>query len=113
QDGVVRHRQAQIDELKATESVKSQIEVMLKKLEAIQHQILVAQQNASWATETLNFEEERYRLGAATIIEVTTAQSSFVQTQMELAALYSDYHILLAQLEKLVGTKLKSRSPSM
>lgn len=107
QEGRVRMREKEIEEIKRWESIKNEIALTAKQLEAIHRQIEVAQQNAVWATETLNFEEERYRLGATTIIEVMAAQSSFVQAQMELNNLIADYHITLARLESLVGKPLR------
>lgn len=63
--------------------------------------------NASRAREELSFAEERYKVGAATFLDVTTSRGTFEQAQIDrLNAIY-DYHRAFAALESAVGRPLR------
>jgi len=63
--------------------------------------------NAQKAREELAFAEERYRVGAATFLDVTTSRGTFEQAQIDrLNAMY-DYHRAYAALENAVGRPLR------
>ena len=63
--------------------------------------------NARAAREQLDAEEQRYRVGAATFLQVTQARGLFEQAQVDrLTAIY-DYHTAFAQLENAVGRPLR------
>jgi outer membrane protein len=63
--------------------------------------------NAQRAREELAFAEERYRVGAATFLDVTTSRGTFEQAQIDrLNAIY-DYHRAFAALENAVGRPLR------
>lgn len=63
--------------------------------------------NAQRAREQVAFAEERYRVGAATFLDVTTARSQNEQAQIDhLNAVY-DYHRAFAALESAVGRPLR------
>ena len=65
------------------------------------------EQNAQKAREELTFAEERYRVGAATFLDVITSRSTFVQAQSDrLRAIYT-YHQSFAALENAVGRPLR------
>jgi len=63
--------------------------------------------NAVRAREELAFAEERYRVGAATFLDVTTSRGTFEQAQIDrLNAIY-EYHRAYAALENAVGRPLR------
>jgi len=63
--------------------------------------------NAQRAREELAFAEERYKVGAATFLDVTTSRGTFEQAQIDrLNAIY-DYHRAFAALENAVGRPLR------
>ena len=63
--------------------------------------------NAQKAREELAFAEERYRVGAATFLDVTTSRGTFEQAQVDrLDAIYN-YHRAFAALESAVGRPLR------
>ncbi len=63
--------------------------------------------NATRAREELSFAEERYKVGAATFLDVTTSRGTFEQAQIDrLNAIY-DYHRAFAALENAVGRPLR------
>ena len=69
--------------------------------------IELQQVNAQRAREQVTFAEERYRVGAATFLDVTAARSQNEQAQIDhLNAIY-DYHRQFAALESAVGRPLR------
>jgi outer membrane protein len=76
-------------------------------LQTAQRTVEMQEINAAKAREELSFAEERYRVGGATFLEVTTSRGSFEQAQIDrLNAIY-DYHRAFAALESAVGRPLR------
>ena len=63
--------------------------------------------NAQRAREELSYAQERYRVGAATFLEVTTASGQFVQAQVDRVNAIYEYHRAFAALEAAVGRPLR------
>ena len=63
--------------------------------------------NAQRAREELTYAQERYRVGAATFLDVTTASGSFVQAQVDRVNAIYEYHRAYAALEAAVGRPLR------
>lgn len=63
--------------------------------------------NAQRAREQLAFAEERYRVGAATFLDVTSARGTFEQAQIDRVNAVYDYHRFFAALESAVGRPLR------
>ena len=63
--------------------------------------------NAIAAREQLSFAEERYRVGAATFLDVTTSRGTFEQAQMDRLNAVYEYHRAFAALESAVGRPLR------
>jgi outer membrane protein len=63
--------------------------------------------NAAAAREQLSFAEERYRVGAATFLDVTTSRGTFEQAQIDRLNAVYDYHRAYAALENAVGRPLR------
>ena len=109
-----RVQQAQIDRDNARFNVKGrEVRLDADVTEAylnLQTAILTSQLqdiNAQAAREQLSFAEERYRVGAATFLDVTTSRGTFEQAQIDrLNAIY-DYHRAFAALESAVGRPLR------
>src|SRR5205807_1224963 len=62
--------------------------------------------NVAAATEDLRVQQERYRVGAATILDLLTSQASLTTAQTNLVQARFDYLIARATLEALVGHDL-------
>jgi outer membrane protein len=90
-------------ELRLTADVAQAYLTLLTALKTTQMQDI----NAARATEELSFAEERYKVGAATFLDVTTSRGTFEQAQIDrLNAIY-DYHRAFAALENAVGRPLR------
>jgi outer membrane protein len=63
--------------------------------------------NAQKAREELTYAQERYRVGAATFLDVTTSSGAFVQAQVDRVNAIYDYHRAFAALEAAVGRPLR------
>jgi outer membrane protein TolC len=69
-------------------------------------QIDIAQANVAAATEDLRVQNERYRVGAATILDLLTSQAALTQAQVNLVQTRFNYLIARAQVEAVVGRTL-------
>ncbi|MGH7665372.1 MAG: TolC family protein [Gemmatimonadaceae bacterium] len=65
------------------------------------------QENAAKAREELALAEERYRVGAASFLDVTEARASFERAESERITAIYDYHKAFAALESAVGRPLR------
>jgi outer membrane protein len=75
-------------------------------LEAAAAQIDVSRTSVAAAQESLRMQQERYRLGASTIVDLLTAETALNQAQTTLVQSRYTYLIARAQLEALIGRTL-------
>lgn len=78
----------------------------LAALEAAAQQVTIGQASRAAAEENLRVQQERYRLGAATIVDVLTAQVSLGQAEVTLVQARLAVLTAKAQIEALVGREL-------
>jgi outer membrane protein len=69
--------------------------------------VQLQQQNAQRALEELAFAQERYKVGAATFLDVTTSQSSYAQALLDRVNSVYEFHKAFAALENAVGRPLR------
>jgi outer membrane protein len=69
--------------------------------------VQLQQQNAQKAQEELAFAEERYKVGAATFLDVTTSRSTYEQALIDRVNSMYDFHKAFAALENAVGRPLR------
>ncbi|UCD16755.1 MAG: TolC family protein, partial [Candidatus Zixiibacteriota bacterium] len=65
----------------------------------------VAQETVAAAEEDFALIQEKYNLGAATILEILKSQESLVQAQNESVEAKFDYNLSVANLEKAMGVR--------
>lgn len=99
-----RVAQYQLDD--AQRAARANVERVLGSLETARLQIGLAEESLDVATEDMRVQEERYRLGVATILERVTSQENLVSAEAALIAARYDYQLALAELEALVGREL-------
>ena len=90
----------------ARRAVNAQLTQQLAALETAYAQIDISTVNVAAATEDLRVQQERYRVGAGTILDLLTSQANLTQAQTNLVQARFDYLIARAQLEALVGRSL-------
>jgi outer membrane protein len=75
-------------------------------LEAARLRIAITQTSVLAATEDLHVQQERYRLGAATIVDVLTSQEALDQAEVDSVTARFDYVRARAQISALIGRPL-------
>jgi outer membrane protein TolC len=86
--------------------VNAQLSQQIAALTTAYEKIDIARANVAAATEDLRVQNERYRVGAATILDLLTSQTSLTQAEQNLVRVRFDYLIARAQLEALLGRDL-------
>jgi outer membrane protein len=69
--------------------------------------VTLQEQNAVRAREELAFAEERYRVGVATFLDVTTSRATYEQAEVDRVNAIYEYHRSFAALENAVGRPLR------
>ncbi len=94
--------------LKAQElQTRTQVTQAYLNLQLAGKTIALRQQNADKAREEYQFAQQRYRVGQATYLDVTTAHGTFVQAQVDRLNSIYDYQKAFATLESAVGRPLR------
>jgi outer membrane protein len=97
---------AEADAADARREVSAQLTQQIAALATAFEKISIAQANVAAATEDLRVQNERYRVGAATILDLLTSQTALTQAEQNLVQARFDYLIARAQVEALVGRAL-------
>ena len=90
----------------ARRQVNAQLTQQLAALFTSYAQIEITDANVAAATEALRVTQERYRLGAGTLLDLLTAQANMTQAQVSQVQARYNYLIARAQVEALVGHPL-------
>ncbi|HZE95119.1 MAG TPA: TolC family protein [Gemmatimonadales bacterium] len=86
--------------------VNAQLTQQLAQVATAWEQIGIARDNLAAATEDLRVQNERYRVGAATILDLLTSQAALTQAEVNLVQTRFNYLIARAQVEAVVGRTL-------
>lgn len=86
--------------------VNAQLTQQLAALATAYTQIDIARDNLAAATEDLRVQQERYRVGAGTILELLTSQENLTQAEVNRIQTIFNYVLARAELEALVGRAL-------
>ena len=78
----------------------------LAALSTAVEQINIARDNLAAATEDLRVQNERYRVGAATILDLLTSQAALTQAEVNVVQTRFNYLIARAQVEAVLGRML-------
>jgi outer membrane protein len=70
-------------------------------------QVKVQEQTRAAAQQALELAQERYRVGASTFLEVSTARTNFERSGTDLINAIYDFHKFFAALEQAVGRPLR------
>jgi outer membrane protein len=107
----IAQREADLDVAEANASdarrgVQADLELRLAELEAARTRIEITQTSVAAAREDIRVQQERYRLGASTIVDVLTSQEALNQAEVDVVNARFDYLRAKAQLEALIGRNL-------
>lgn len=92
--------------LDARRRLSAELTQQLAALFTAYAQIEIARANVAAAAEDLRVQQERYRVGVATILELLTSQANLTQAEVNLVQARFNYLIARAQLEAVVGREL-------
>ena len=76
-------------------------------LTTAQRTVALQEQNAAAARQQLTLTEERYRVGAATFVDLADARATFERAESERITAIYDFHRAFAALESAVGRPLR------
>jgi outer membrane protein len=107
----IAQREADLDVAEASaadvrRSVQADLELRLAELESARARIEITQTSVVAAREDIRVQQERYRLGASTIVDVLTSQEALNQAEVDVVNARFDYLRARAQLEALIGRNL-------
>jgi outer membrane protein len=86
--------------------VNAQLTQQLAAVTTTFEQITIARENLAAATEDLRVQNERYRVGAATILDLLTSQAALTQAEVNVVQTRLNYLVARAQVEAVVGRSL-------
>ena len=86
--------------------VNAQITQYLASLEAAEIRLEIALANRTANDEDLRVQRERYRLGAATILDVLVSQVGLDQSEVDIIQARLDYLVAKAEIEAVIGREL-------
>jgi outer membrane protein len=107
----IAQREASDDIAQATaederRAVQAELTARLAELDAARSKIDITITSVTAATEDLRVQQERYRLGASTIVDVLTSQEALNQAEVDVVNARFDYLRAKAQLDALIGRTL-------
>ena len=107
----IAQREASYDVAQATaederRAVQAELTARLAELDAARSKIDITITSVTAATEDLHVQQERYRLGASTIVDVLTSQEALNQAEVDVVNARFDYLRAKAQLDALIGRTL-------
>ena len=107
----IAQREASFDVAEATaaderRAVQAELTQRLAELDAARSKIDITATSVTAATEDLRVQQERYRLGVATIVDVLTSQEALNQAEVDVVNARFDYLRAKAQLDALIGRTL-------
>jgi len=97
---------AEANQAESRRQVLANLTVRLAELYAAATRIEITRTSVAAATEDLRVQQERYRLGLATIVDLLTAQEALNQAEVDAVNARFDYLRAKAQIETLIGRSL-------
>ena len=98
--------EAKSPRIQSASAVAAELTARLAELDAARLQIEITLTSVLAATEDLRVQQERYRVGASTIVDVLTSQEALNQAEVDVVVARFDYLRAKASLEALIGRTL-------
>jgi len=107
----IAQREASLDVAEASaadehRAVDAELTQRVAELDAARSKIDITATSVAAATEDLRVQQQRYQLGASTIVDVLTSQEALNQAEVDVVNARFDYLRAKAQLEALIGRTL-------
>src|SRR6185503_7438130 len=88
-------------------AAQQQIIQQIGGLRTAEERIRIQQASVSSAEEDLRVQQQRYQLGASTLLDLLTSQTTLDQQRASLIQARQDYRIARAQIEAIIGRDLR------
>jgi len=98
-----RHSNERQSYLQTKSQVALEVKQVFLNLAKAKQNIEVNKQRVESAEQDLNIEQEKYKLGAATILELQKAQDNYRNAQYQALLALLDYNLAAARLKKSIG----------
>jgi outer membrane protein TolC len=102
-DAKVYRNNARADLADLRNSTVSNVKISYFEIEQLKKQVEVAQENVAAAEEDMKITQEKYNLGAATILDLLDAQVSLKTAQVGHISAQFDLNLAIANLENAMG----------
>jgi len=102
----VGRESARADADDARRQVYAQLTQFLASLNSARLSLDIAIANRAASDEELRVQQERYRLGMSTVVDVLVSQISLEQAEVDIVRARLDYLVAKAQIESLIGREL-------
>ena len=87
--------------------VEKEVKEAVLNLERVYKQSLITRKNRQLATENLRLEQERYRLGSSSLLDLRSAQVTFIEAETEHINKIFEFNSSYAALERATGMPLR------
>ncbi len=111
QQAVVNRRNAEWNERSRHLQIASDIRAKWRTLERLGDQIDVLERNRELARRQLELEQERYRLGASSQLNLRSSQVTFIQAETDYIQKVVTFQTTKAELENTLGVSLEEVQP--
>lgn len=89
-------------------AVRSEVDDAYSQIQTALAGLELARESVDLSREDLRVTQQRYRLGAATILDLQSAQIALQQAQVDVIRRKFDYQVAVARLESVLGTEIES-----
>ncbi len=87
-------------------AARQQLTQLYGALQTAEQRVLIQQETVDASDEDLRVQQQRYNVGASTLLDVLTSQTQLNQARAALIAARFDYRVAKAQIEALIGREL-------
>jgi len=107
QQSVVEKRKAMLDRRDSSQQISASVRNNWRDLTRLYEQLIVTEKNSDLARKQLELEQERYRLGATSQLNLRSAQVTFIQAENEHITKVYEFFTTRAALEQDLGRPLE------
>lgn len=87
--------------------IEKEVKEAIMNLESVYQQSVITDKNRRLASENLRLEQERYRLGSSSLLDLRTAQVTYIEAETEHISKILEFNTSFAALEKATGLQLR------